>query len=238
MTILVLLPGLGGTGELFEPFVAALGSAVATKIIRYPGDEALGYDALTAFVRDALPVGEPFVLIGESFSGPIAISLAAEGHAQLRGLVLCCSFARNPRPLLGSLGILLPLLPVVPRPLGLLAWLLMGRLATDKLRQSLARALGQLTPRALEARLWAVMRVDVSAELHRIAVPILYLHATGDRVVPKAALDHICALKPDTRVVSVPAPHFLLQTKPAAATQAVLDFIRQGSLFEGARSST
>ncbi len=225
MTVLVLLPGLGGTGELFEPFVAALGAAVATKIIRYPGDVALGYDALAAFVRDALPVDEPFILLGESFSGPIAISLAAERPAQLRGLVLCCSFARNPRPSLGPLRILLPLLPVMPRPLGLLAWLLMGRLATDALRQALAQALRQLTPPVLTARLRAVMRVDVSAALCRVTVPILYLHATEDRVVPAAALDHIRALQPEMQVVPVAAPHFLLQTRPDEAAQAVLGFI-------------
>jgi pimeloyl-ACP methyl ester carboxylesterase len=104
MITLILLPGLGGTGELFEPFLAALGSAVAVKVIRYPGDVALGYDALGRFVRAMLPEGEPFVLLGESFSGPIAISLAATGGTQLRGLILCCSFARNPRPSLGPLS--------------------------------------------------------------------------------------------------------------------------------------
>lgn len=227
MTILVLLPGLGGTGELFEPFLAALGSAVATKVIRYPANGALGYDALAAFVRAALPVGEPYVLLGESFSGPIAISLAAEGGAQLQGLVLCCSFACNPRPSLGLFRVLLPLVPVVPRPLGPLAWLLMGRLATAALRQALAQALRQLAPDALKARLRAVMSVDVSAELRQVTVPILYLHATEDRVVPDAELRHIRRIRPDTRVVSIRAPHFLLQTRPEEAAQAVLDFIRQ-----------
>ena len=226
MTVLVLLPGLGGTSELFEPFVAALGSAVATKIIRYPGDGALGYDALAALVRAALPVGEPYVLLGESFSGPIAISLAAEGGAQLRGLVLCCSFARNPRPSLGPLRVLLPLAPIVPRPLGLLSRLLMGRLVTDTLRRSLAQALRQLAARALKARLRAVLSIDVSAELSRVAVPVLYLHATEDRVVPDAALRHIRRIRPEARVVSIPAPHFLLQTRPGEAARAVLGFIR------------
>ena len=79
----------------------------------------------------------------------------------------------------------------------------------------------------LKARLRAVLSVDVSAELRRVAVPILYLHATEDRVVPEVALRYIRRIRPDTRVVSIAAPHFLLQTRPEEAAQTVLDFVRQ-----------
>jgi len=231
MTTLVLLPGLGGTGELFEPFVAALGPTVSVKIIRYPGNAALGYEALGRFVQAALPAGEPFVLLGESFSGPIAISLAAAGGEGLRGLILCCSFARNPRPLLSSLRAVLPLLPILPRPIGLLSPLLMGGLATNRLRQALARALRQVTPDTLKARLQAVLSVDVSAELRRVTVPILYLQASADRVVPKASLRHIRRVQPETHIVSIAAPHFLLQTRPDEAVRAVLEFMQQLAIF-------
>src|SRR5690349_8746161 len=98
MLKVVLLPGMDGTGTLFAPFITALEDAASIKIITYPTDQPLGYAALECLIRDQLPANEPFVLVAESFSGPIAIALAATPPAGLLGVVLCCSFTRNPRP--------------------------------------------------------------------------------------------------------------------------------------------
>ncbi len=39
-------------------------------------------------VRAALPAGEPYILLGESFSGPIALALAAERpHGSIRPII-------------------------------------------------------------------------------------------------------------------------------------------------------
>lgn len=87
MTTLVLLPGLDGTGELFDPLVRELGPDLSIRVVRYPQDPGLGYKELLQFARDALPPTEPLVLLGESFSGPIAIQLSAERPDQVRGLI-------------------------------------------------------------------------------------------------------------------------------------------------------
>src|SRR5687767_5910188 len=119
MITLMLLPGMDGTGHLFAPFLEALGNEFNVKVVRYPGTEALNYAELEAVARAAMPDG-PFVLLGESFSGPIAISLAASGSPHLKGLVLCCTFARNPKPLFTGLRSLVSILPVAAAPTGLL----------------------------------------------------------------------------------------------------------------------
>jgi len=92
---------MDGTGDLFAPFCAALGDEYETIIVRYPPNEILGYGELTALAQSCLPGDRPFVLLAESFSGPVAITLAAEKRNGLAGLILCASFARNPRPFLG-----------------------------------------------------------------------------------------------------------------------------------------
>ncbi len=103
MITLLLLPGMDGTGDLFEPFAAALGSEFTVKVVRYPASEPLGYVELEAFARDrSFPAEGPFVILGESFSGPIAISLAASCSSRLKAVILCCSFVRNPRPLFAA----------------------------------------------------------------------------------------------------------------------------------------
>src|SRR5258706_2862593 len=91
----LLLPGMDGTGRLFTPLGRALGPRFETRVIAYPRDRVLTYGELGAQI--ALPRG-PFVLVAESFSGPIAIALAASRPPGLVGLVLAASFARSPRP--------------------------------------------------------------------------------------------------------------------------------------------
>src|SRR6266567_2475238 len=81
LPMLVLLPGLDGTGKLFAAFVRALGAGVESRVIGYSPDEPLGYEELEPQVRAALPRDRPYVLLGESFSGPIAMRIAASVRA-------------------------------------------------------------------------------------------------------------------------------------------------------------
>ncbi|HEX2836088.1 MAG TPA: hypothetical protein VHW00_23995 [Thermoanaerobaculia bacterium] len=94
MITLLLLPGLDGTGTLFGEFIAALPPHIAPVVIRYPTDEALSYEELLAFIEERLPEGT-FAVLGESFSGPLAIELAAKSP-RVRAVILCASFVRSP----------------------------------------------------------------------------------------------------------------------------------------------
>jgi pimeloyl-ACP methyl ester carboxylesterase len=226
-TLLILLPGMDGTGSLFAPFIAALDRNQPVRVVTYPTHEPLGYEALLLIARAALPEDGPFILLGESFSGPIAITLAAERPAQLRGLVLCCTFVRNPRPLLGGLRTLMGLLSFGPPPIGALSFALLGRFTTAALRTALARAIASVSPATLRARLRAVIGVDVSAQLRQVAVPCLYLRGAHDRLVPASAARQVAGLRPTTQVMTIDAPHCLLQAVPDAAASAVAAFAGQ-----------
>jgi pimeloyl-[acyl-carrier protein] methyl ester esterase len=98
MTTLVLLPGMNGTGELFVPLLKTIGASIETVVINHPLTVPLSYSELEPVVRPQLPRG-PFILLGESFSRPIVISIAATQPKNLKGLVLSCAFASSPRPL-------------------------------------------------------------------------------------------------------------------------------------------
>src|SRR5262249_11759259 len=94
---------------------------IASIVVRYPGDQAIDYAGLEAVARGFLPKQTPFVLLAESFSGPIALAIAAAPPANLKGLILTCAFARNPRPGLRRLQAFVPLLPIGWVPTALLA---------------------------------------------------------------------------------------------------------------------
>jgi pimeloyl-ACP methyl ester carboxylesterase len=217
---------MDGTGDLFGAFKAAV--RAKTHVVRYPTSQALGYGELENLVASELPANEPYVLLGESFSGPIALSIAAKHPPLLRGIVLCCSFAKNPHPGLGPLRGLVNWLPDHP-PLRVLEWFLAGRFATPNLREALARALAQVSPDALRARMTAVMGVNVVPMLRSISVPLLYLRAVEDRVVPHSASRVVLENVSRGRVVEVVAPHFLLQTASGEAAMVVDKFLGEVS---------
>lgn len=226
---LILLPGMDGTGTLFAPFVAALGPEFEVKVVSYPTNEPLGYDALQAIAYSALPQEGEFVILGESFSGPIAVALAAAGSPRLKGLILCCTFVRNPLPALSTLKPLVGVLPVALAPVRAICHLLLGHFSTSGLRMALANALAQVTPSVIRARLHSVLSVDVSDKLVQVEVPVLYLRASQDRLVPRSASEHIFQLCPKTMLVQLAAPHFLLQAIPSEASQVVASFVREVS---------
>jgi len=222
---LVLLPGMDGTGALFEPLIVELGDAVKVVRVQYPPDQPLGYNALSAIASQALPAGERFVLLGESFSGPIAITLAAQAPDGLAGLILCCSFARNPRPGLRALARIAGLLPPRLLPDALLRYCLLGRFSTPALVAMLRNALRDVSAAVLAGRMQAVMEVDVTAALRAVRVPILDLRATHDALVPSASAALVAATAAQVRVQVIDGPHCLLQASPRAAASAVRELL-------------
>ena len=58
----LLLPGMDGTGDLFEPFLSVLPAGVEATVISYPRDRKLSYEQLEESVWEKLP-SEPFVIV-------------------------------------------------------------------------------------------------------------------------------------------------------------------------------
>jgi pimeloyl-[acyl-carrier protein] methyl ester esterase len=223
---LILLPGLDGTGILFGQLVEAIGSNAETRIVAYPVDQPLGYAELEAFVREALPRDRPYVVLGESFSGPIAIRLAADPPAGLAGVVLCVTFAKNPYPLLAWAGPWAAGLPVMSLPTWVRAPFIWGTSTTarDRLESQLARA--AVGEAVLRHRVAAVLAVDETNSLASVRLPVLVLQASDDRVVPRAAAEHIVRTLPAVERLQIRGPHMLLQIRAAECAAAIGRFMR------------
>jgi pimeloyl-ACP methyl ester carboxylesterase len=224
MLSIVLLPGMDGTGSLFGPFIEALGSGFKPIVVRYPTDEGLGYAELEEIARQSLPKEGAFIILGESFSGPIAVSLASSNPPRLVGLVLCSTFIRNPMPVFGPLHGVVNFLPVNLVPSFVYNYFLLGRASTPLLTSSIKAAVGQVSGAAFRARVRAVLSVDVSDKMKLLSVPVLYLKASRDSLVAPAASTHITSIHPETQIVTIDAPHFLLQVAAKEAASAVSKF--------------
>jgi len=106
---LILLPGMDGTGKLFQPFISELPGDIDCSIISYPANECLSYKELEAYILDKLPKDEDFVILVESFSGPIGYLLALRNLTNMKGIIFVATFLHSPNKLLVNLGKLMPL---------------------------------------------------------------------------------------------------------------------------------
>lgn len=229
---LVLLPGMDGTGRLFKSLVSVLTPEVDTIVVSYPADIPLNYDKLEALARRSLPVDRSFILLGESFSGPIAISLTALRFPQQVGLILCSTFAKNPRPTFSLLKGLIPMLPIESVPFRWISGILLGRYSTANLRSARNEAITQVTRPVMQSRLQSVLEVDVSAKLARLDLPILYLRASKDWVVPKTTSIHTLQTNPKVQEVTLRAPHYLLQAIPEEAAKSIRYFMKNINIID------
>ncbi len=217
----VVLPGLDGDASLRAEFAAALAPEFDVDVVSYPNDVVLDYEELTAFALERMPHDRPFVLIGESFSGPIAINLAAMRPTGLLGLVLCATFAKSPRPSLAPFRSLAGALPLRMLPMPLVMMVMMGHWSTREWRCRLHTALMALDHVVLYRRLVEAATIDVTARIADIDCPVLYIQATRDRVVfPKSwiVIQKACR---DTHCVKIEAPHMLLQARPLECAEAI-----------------
>ena len=222
---LILMPGLDGTGRLFEPFLRQVPPDVQTHVCRYPTDEAIEYDGLLAGLERELAGFGRLALLAESYSGPLAIRYAARHPARVGALVLVATFIRSPLP---------GLLNHVPWPavlFKLATWgpalrlALLGPGANREVLRLTREAIGEVPVVVLADRVKQIQRLDCSRALAAVRCPILYLRADGDALVTGRAVQQVRAVRREVIVRRIDAPHFLLQVAPAAAWGEVTRFL-------------
>jgi pimeloyl-ACP methyl ester carboxylesterase len=219
----LVLPGLDGTGELVQDFAAHLPADLGPRIVRYPIDEAVGYAALLE--RIDLPASR-FAIVGESFSGPLGVMLAAQ-HPRVCALVLVASFVRNPTRIAArAMATMGPALFRLSPPGWALRRTLLAADASTQEVVRVQRAIRAVKPSVLARRLREIASVDVSAILARTTVPLLYVGASRDRLVHAKEARHIRKLRPDAVYEFVEGPHFLLQSCPRRAAGIIAQFVR------------
>jgi len=221
----VLLPGLHGTADLFDRFIAAAPESACLRVVTYPTDRCLGWNQLHQHVASELAGEPPVVLIAESFGGPLALRFAADHPDEVRAVILCASFVSPP----------------VPRPLCYLAtpliWtffpipglairaFLSGMRADARLVTQVRQAIRANPPRVLAHRVRIAAGTNARNSLRKCQSPILYLAAAHDRLVGARSRRRIGRIRPAIETQFMETPHLLLQTRPEEAWRRIRQFL-------------
>jgi pimeloyl-ACP methyl ester carboxylesterase len=95
----------------------------------------------------------------------------------------------------------------------------------DQLRLDKAETWRRVSARIVAARIRALLDVDVRQLLRDCPVPVLCIAGESDGVVPKGNVEEIVRIKPSSRVQIIQGGHFALYTNPAAAAEAIIEFL-------------
>ena len=216
---LVLLPGLNGSSRLFAPLLEQLAD-IPCQVLELPQQGPQDHDSLAEALFSQLG-DTPFVLLGESFSGPLAYRLVLCNPTGLQGLILAASFLQPPHPLTTTVSHL-PLPSNLCPPAWLLRLLCLGDAPQDVLRL-LQNEIRALPSELLRCRLQALARLLPPTD--QLLLPTLHLWPQRDRLVMNQVAAGIADHCRNLRQERIEGPHFLLQSRPRACAQAIRSFM-------------
>jgi pimeloyl-[acyl-carrier protein] methyl ester esterase len=223
---IVLLPGLDGSGQFFGDITDELSTLGDLLILKLPPKGPQDYVSLADRLAAEIPQGEPFILVGESFSGPIAIELASRGLAGLVGILLVATFPSS--PMARASGILLrliPLMQILPLPPKAVIKTLLFFQDCQSMLGPLRDYLVRQDRDILVERVRTVLSCNMSQELKVIKVPVLALVANQDRLIRNGT--EAWTVFPNVEVVGIDGPHFLLQDGDRGQIGQALTKLRQ-----------
>jgi pimeloyl-[acyl-carrier protein] methyl ester esterase len=232
----ILLPGMDGSGRLYAPLLAAGPRGIAPRLVSFPTDAPLRYDELLPLARAALPKRGRYVLLAESFSGPVAVRLAAERPRGLAAVVLAATFLHRPlNPILHPLRALVGARFFgAPMPAPVIRHFLAGPDASDAVVEEVRAAMTAVEPEVMAVRATEALAVDVREDLEKVEAPLLFLVPTRDRLIRTDVAEEVLQLRPDAEVALLDSPHMILQRCPHASLARIEEFLAQPGARRGA----
>ncbi len=219
-TKLVLLPGLDGTGRLFQPLLDVLATLpIATEVIAL-SDPVEGSPRVQAANIAAKLAGENVVLFAESYSGAIAYELCQLPQLNISHVIFSASFLSRPTVtawLASHFPVALVRDPPVSERL-LASWLFGDSDRTDLVRMAKS-ALATVSDAALSARLGHIAAMRLPGQ--RVNIPSTYIRPTRDLLVGAGAMRRVGEIYSGMHVVEVTGGHFIAQFNPQACTRII-----------------
>lgn len=224
--LIILLPGTDGTGVLFDDLSKALTDFAEVWTIAYPQTGPQTYDALGEALLPRLPVDRDYILVGESFGGPLAVWLAVHALRQPVKLILGATFAASPFGRMGRWA--RPLLWIGER-LPLWTWQIDTMLFNGRNRsmaQNIQDAVRFIPRQTLMNRVRTVLDCDVTGLLEHLDMPVLCLNARRDRLIPPWLPRHF-SKRPNVQIRNLDLPHMIFQSDAKTVThEHILPFLK------------
>ena len=234
--LFIYLPGMDGTGELFQSQIPELASGLDIRCLAIPKDYLATWDVLARNVLDLVHAElekscqRKIYLCGESFGGCLAIQVAIQSPQLFKRIILI-----NPASALQQqswFNWISPATQFVPSflfdigALGLLPFLASLERISPSDRHTLLTAMRSLPSETVNWRLSLLRDFQVdSKELQQLTQPILLIGSGSDRLLPSVSeITRLAGILPNTQTFILPySGHACLLEKDVNLYQILKD---------------
>ncbi|MBQ4810359.1 alpha/beta hydrolase [Pseudoalteromonas luteoviolacea] len=216
---LVFLPGMDGTGILFEPIKKCIAESCSYEVVTLSSLSSNNPKEQAVEIAEQFK-SEEIVIFAESYSGLIAYELCQLSGVTVKHVFFAASFLSRPS-LLAKFSALIPLSMMRHRivPFAILSYLLFGSANRTELVKLFYKALDNVSNKALKERLKIIRRAIEPVE--KIQQPTTYLNASADYLVNKKVISAFKRVCLELNVVNIQGGHFIAQSNPEKCWQEV-----------------
>ncbi|WP_371196392.1 alpha/beta fold hydrolase [Glaciecola sp. SC05] len=216
---ILLLPGMDGTGIMFEPFIKLLPSSADVQIVKLIQEIDVSFEEQAKEL--VANIKKETIIIGESYSGLIAHEIGKIAPDSIKHIVFAASFLEQPSSL-AKFGKLVPkaMLNYSLYPEFMVKEMLFGKYSSQYLMDLFHRAMSNVPLDLLEYRIKQISNLNPIESVS--SIPSSYLQASDDRLVSGNAAKVFKKAYANIELKQLDGSHFVLQTNPSDSLREVL----------------
>jgi pimeloyl-ACP methyl ester carboxylesterase len=223
----VFVHGAGGSSRIWANQQDSLEGLFKTLAIDLPGHGFSSGNALSdisdyaKLIANFIPETKPFVIVGHSMGGAIAIELSLTFPNRLLGMVLVCTGAK-----LKVDPDILESLTLGKVPTGMLENLFGDSYRYDKM-PNIMDEMNKVSPQIYQADYSACNKFNRVNDLRSINIPVQIIASEEDKMTPLKFAEFLNQNISDSKLVTIKgAGHMCMIEKPHEVTNAIIDFLK------------
>lgn len=219
---IILLPGVDGTGRLFDELLTFMPDNVDCDVIAL--DELIGNSISEHAQQLAARYGgsEELLVVAESFSGRLAYELALLIPQQIKHLIFVASFISRPM-YIAKFARYLPSLVLKDRPLNRFILKRLG-FANFCRNEQLDAVFNSLSIAKFSNLKWRLRQISNMRKVTRkLPVAVTYIRPTKEHLVGIDAVSHIEQKFQSFEMRVLDGGHFIAQCQPQQCAQIILE---------------
>jgi pimeloyl-ACP methyl ester carboxylesterase len=217
---ILLLPGMDGTGVMFEPFINHAPKSAQIKVIKLIQDVGVTYREQAEVIAHGI-IGENVTIIAESYSGVIAHELIKLAPNSIKHMVFAASFLDRP-------SIMLPLANIAPNfmlnhslyPDFIVSRVLFGRYRSSHFLRLFKLAMSEVSIDLLKFRIDQISNLPPFNDT--IEIQSTYQQAKQDNLISSSSFNAFSSAYSQINLRQLDGSHFLLQTNPIGCWDEVV----------------
>ncbi len=218
---ILLLPGLDGTGMLFEKMKESFPDNLDVEVISYESLDGISFSEQASEVSRLIEDIDIFI-VGESYSGCVAYELYKLLGSRVKGIFFLASFISSPS-LFSRLAGLLPVSMITPNFLSEKLLYLFGfsLIGSSSLTKPVFASIVKADKYKLKTRLRNIASLGRPKQV--IACPVIYIRPSRDLLVSASAVRVLSEKCSDFKQILVKGGHFVAQSNPVECAKVIQD---------------